>query len=241
MPIRAVLIDAFGTVIHAEPEWESKRADCLRAVHGTWTRSAIPLTRYLDAYEAARAAQHAEVERGYREFDFAERFNQTMRACGAQAAEAKTWGPVAAEAYHRFQERLIHAYDDSGATLARLKAEGFQVAMVSNYGHTGVLDDALTRLGIRHHFDALVVSADVGLLKPHPAIFDAALAALGATKREAVMIGNDLTCDISGAKRAGFKTIWTPYPRASPAPAHPDADAVVERLSDLPDAIAKLA
>ena len=47
--------------------------------------------------------------------------------------------------------------------------------MVSNYAHLGVLEDALTRLGIRELFDAVIASGDVGYMKPHPAVYGAAL------------------------------------------------------------------
>lgn len=235
-----MLFDAFGTVIHPEPDWEALRQECLAVVHGTWTGPAVAFERWLPAYEKARADQHRLVEAGWREFDFAERFAQTMLLCGAPSRDALAWGPVAAEKYHRFQQGLIHAYDQPGPTLQRLKEMGYRVALVSNYAHAGVLHDALTRLGIRHRFDALVVSGDVGYVKPHPRMFEAAVEALGVARDEAVMVGNDPECDVSGAKRAGLKTIWTPYPRVAPAPTHPDADAVVERLSEIPAVLAKL-
>lgn len=235
-----MLFDAFGTVIHPEPDWEALRRECLAVVHGTWAGPAVPFERWLPAYEQARAEQHKLVEAGLREFDFPERFAQSMRLCGASGKDALAWGPAAAEKYHRFQQGLIHAYDQPGPTLRRLKEQGYRIALVSNYAHTGVLHDALTRLGIREPFDALVVSGDVGYVKPHPRMFEAAVEALGVTKDEAVMVGNDLECDVSGAKRAGLRTIWTPYPRVAPPPTHPDADVVVQRLSEIPDLLPKL-
>lgn len=240
MPVRAVLLDAFGTIIHPEPGWEALRNECLAIVHGTWTGRAIPLDDWMRAYEQARAEQHALVAEGLREFDFAERFARTMLLCGVARAEAHAWGQLAHERYHRFQQGLIHPYDQAGRALEALKAEGYKLGLLSNYAHTGVLRDALGRLNLLKPFDALVVSADVGYLKPHPRIFEAGLAALGARAEETVMVGNDLVCDVEGAKKAGLRAIWTPYPRASPPPRHAIADAVVERLADLPDAIRRL-
>lgn len=234
MPLKAILFDAFGTVIHPEPGWEALREECLAVVHGTWTGPAVPFARWLPAYEKARSEQHALVAEGFREFDFPERFTRSMILCNAPPKDAEAWGPVGAEKYHRFQQGLIHAYDEPGPTLRALKDAGYKVALVSNYAHTGVLEDSLSRLGIRQHFDALIVSGDVGYVKPHRRIFEAAVERLGVSMGEAVMVGNDIECDITGAKRAGLATIWAPYPREVPAPAHPDADAVVERLSDIP-------
>ena len=111
----------------------------------------------------------------------------------------------------------------------------------SPLGIRAVLIDAFTRLGIREPFDAFVVSGDVGYLKPSPRIFDHAVAALDARKEETVMVGDYAPIDVSGAKRAGLRAaVWAPYPRASPPPAHPDADAVIEHLAELPAILAKL-
>lgn len=240
MPPRAVLFDAFGTLVHPEPGWESLRAECLAIVHGTWTGAAVPLARFLEAYERSRAAQHAAVGDTLREFDFSERFASAILSCGAPRAEALAWGRLAAEKYHRFQQALVHPYDQPARVLERLRAEGYRLAVVSNFGHAGVLRDAFGRLGLLPHFEAFVVSADVGYLKPHRAVFDAALDALGVGAQDAVMVGNDLECDVLGARRAGIKAVWTPYPRQRPAPRHPEADAVLERMADLPDVLAKL-
>ena len=240
MALRAVLFDAFGTLIHPEPGWEQLRAECLTIVHGTWTGRAIPLDRFLGEYEKARLVQHAAAAQRLREVDFAARFRDTVLACGVPPEEAGAWGPLAAERYHRFQQGLIHPYDQPHKVLADLKAQGLRLALVSNYAHAGVLRDALGRLGLLEPFDALVVSADVGYLKPHPHIFQAALDALGVAPHEAVMVGNDLECDVEGARKAGLRTIWTPYPRVAPAPAHPAADAVVERLSDILGALQRM-
>ena len=242
MAVRAVLFDAFGTIIHPEPGWEQLRAECLTIVHGTWTGRAIPLARFLGEYEKAREAQHAAMAAGLREADFAARFRDAVLACGAGQDDARAWGAVAAERYHRFQQGLIHAYDQPHKVLADLKAQGHRLGLVSNYAHAGVIRDALGRLGLLEHFDALVVSADVGYLKPHPAIFQAALDALDVAPAEAVMVGNDLECDVAGARKAGLRTIWTPYPRVAPVPARPpEADAVVERLADIPSVLPRLA
>lgn len=240
MPVRAVLFDAFGTLIHPEPGWERLRAECLTIVHGTWTGRAIPLGRFLQEYEKVRQAQHAAKAQVMRPTDFAARFRDAALACGAAQDEAGAWGPRAAERYHHFQQGLIHAYDQPHRTLAALKAQGLKVGVISNYAHAGVLRDAFARLGLAEHLDALVVSADVGYLKPHPALFQAALDALGVRAEDAVMVGDDLECDVVGARKAGLKAIWVPYPRVSPAPWRPEADAVAERLADVPGLLPRL-
>lgn len=237
-----MLIDAFGTVIHANPPWEQQRADCLRAVHASWQGAPhVPLAKFLRAYEEARAVQHRIVREHYKEFDFPERFALAIQACGAGEGAAREWGAIAAERYHRYQEALIDAYDEPGPALRALKDAGYKLALVSNYAHGAVLVDAFTRLGIREPFDAFIVSGDVGYLKPSPRIFDAACGALGVPKSDAVMVGDYAPIDVTGAKRAGVRAaVWAPYPRASPVPSYADADAVLGHLAELPGIVSKL-
>jgi putative hydrolase of the HAD superfamily len=236
-----VIFDAFGTIVHPEPGWEALRPECLAVVHGTWTGRHVPLPQFLAAYEAARADQHAALDGGWREFDFPARFRHALVRCGVPPAEAEPWGPVASERYHRFQQALVHAYDQAAKVLPDLRADGYRLALVSNYNHGGVLREALARLDLLPSFDAVVVSGEVGVLKPHPRIFRAATDALGVAPHEAVMVGNDVDADVRGAKEAGLRAVWTPYPREAPrAPAPPEADAVAEHLIDLPAILRRL-
>jgi FMN phosphatase YigB (HAD superfamily) len=45
-------------------------------------------------------------------------------------------------------------------------------------------------------------------LKPHPAIFEAALGCMGVLGTEAVFVGDNLVADVSGAQRVGMKAVW---------------------------------
>src|SRR5581483_201363 len=202
VPVRAVLFDAFGTIVHPEPGWEALRSECLTIVHGTWSGRHVPLPDFLEAYDAARAEQHAALDGAWREFDFPARFRRALVRCGVPPTEAEPWGLVASERYHRFQQALVHTYDQAAKVVPDLKQAGYKLGLVSNYNHGGVLRDALSRLGLLPHFDAVIVSGEVGVLKPHRDIFLAATSALGVAPHEAVMVGNDLDAAVRGAKRA---------------------------------------
>jgi 5'-nucleotidase len=76
------------------------------------------------------------------------------------------------------------------------------------------------RLGLDRYFDAIVVSAEVGVAKPAPAIFDRALGDLGGPPRaRTLMIGDSFTSDLRGGRDAGLATCWyNPQRRAAAAP-----------------------
>ena len=63
-------------------------------------------------------------------------------------------------------------------------------------------------MGIRRYFDVIVSSAEEGVAKPDPRIFNIALTRAGCTPEQAVMIGDRIDNDIVPAKQMGMKTVW---------------------------------
>lgn len=62
-------------------------------------------------------------------------------------------------------------------------------------------------LGIAHLIDSVVTSLDVGFRKPHPAMFQAGLAAASCSPAECVMVGDSELKDIEPARRLGMRAI----------------------------------
>lgn len=66
-----------------------------------------------------------------------------------------------------------------------------KLGIITN-GFTALQQIRLERTGLRDHFDALVISEEVGVPKPDPRIFDYALAQAGNPDRDRVlMVGDD--------------------------------------------------
>lgn len=57
---------------------------------------------------------------------------------------------------------------------------------------------------IDSYFDVITLSSRIGRKKPHPKIFQQALKRCGVSARQAAFVGDTLSRDISGAKKAGF-------------------------------------
>jgi HAD superfamily hydrolase (TIGR01509 family) len=96
---------------------------------------------------------------------------------------------------------------------------------------------ALERGGIRHYFDHLWTSRELGAAKPDPAFFTSILDRLELEARACLMVGNDHDKDIVPAKAAGLQTIWLAPSSADAAPA---ADLVIHSLEELTTAIHQL-
>ncbi|MGH3019037.1 MAG: TIGR01458 family HAD-type hydrolase [Gaiellaceae bacterium] len=73
--------------------------------------------------------------------------------------------------------------------------------------------------------------------KPSRAFFEAALAELGASPSEAVMVGDDVEADVGGAKAAGLRAILVrtgKFRERTLAAAEPKPDAVVDSVAEVP-------
>lgn len=93
-------------------------------------------------------------------------------------------------------------YPDTLSVLKRLKKQGYLLGVVSNWGRSGRQE--LERLGILPLLDAAILSGEVGVQKPDPAIFALALEELGVSPEETVMVGDSYDNDIYGAAEVGI-------------------------------------
>lgn len=142
-------------------------------------------------------------------------------------------------ALHRAFDDPTHyyLYPDAVPTLRALREAGYRLGIISNWSWN--LPELCTGLGIFAYFDAIITSARVGASKPHRAIFDYALTALGVTPAEAVQVGDNLLADVAGARAAGMHAILL---------ARDDYPAVAARtlcvaptLAAVPDLVAQIA
>jgi HAD superfamily hydrolase (TIGR01509 family) len=91
------------------------------------------------------------------------------------------------------------------AALARLKAAGLRLAVISNA--EGRVAEDLAIAGLAPHFETIVDSHNVGVAKPDPRIFAIALERLEARAEESVYIGDLYRIDVLGARAAGMRAV----------------------------------
>lgn len=112
------------------------------------------------------------------------------------------------------------AFEDTPPVLRDLKARGVRIAVLSNIGID--IRDCLARNGLDRLVDQVVLSYEVGVVKPDPAIFATVLERLGATGERTLMVGDSPRDDVGGAA-LGIRTLLLPRTRG---PVH-GLDAVV--------------
>ena len=91
--------------------------------------------------------------------------------------------------------------------LKQLKQQQKTVGLVSNFDHPPHVRRLLTDNGWSNIFDTVIISSEVGVKKPDPAIFELALQHTGLAPAQAVYVG-DTHDDVTGAIAAGIQPIF---------------------------------
>lgn len=134
----------------------------------------------------------------------AERYAHPLRVIGvpdAEAIGARFWS----EAMQRLplgQRLMPYARE----VLEYLRPR-YRLYILSN-GFTELQARKMQSAGIAHYFDGVVLSEDIGVNKPNPAIFKHALRVAGVSAAEALMIGDNFEVDIEGAQRVGIDQVY---------------------------------
>lgn len=96
-------------------------------------------------------------------------------------------------------------YDDTVPAIEELDRRNVQSLIVSN--HVWRLPEIVEGLGVSSLFKGVITSARVGVRKPHPAIFQAALQLAGTRADETIFVGDSYTHDIEGAESIKMDSI----------------------------------
>ena len=96
-------------------------------------------------------------------------------------------------------------FDDTVTALQQLKGQGYRIGVISNLRRD--MDELCRNLGMAPYLDFCLTSAEVGVEKPDPAIFVAALERAGVNPLEAVHVGDQPRSDLVGARGAGLHAV----------------------------------
>jgi putative hydrolase of the HAD superfamily len=145
-------------------------------------------------------------------------------------AEHAAWDPARQLAAH------------THALLESLRGRGLKLGLVSNAFDPGwLLQRDLEQMGLAQRLDFAVFSSEVGKRKPHRAIFERALEALGVAAPETVFVGDRLYEDVRGAGDLGMTTVQALWFRADEHPEGGDPDFQAFTQMDVLNVVDRLA
>jgi putative hydrolase of the HAD superfamily len=224
--IRVLLFDLGETLwtYIQPPHWEKLELEANQRISSI-LREQLALTSQTDTELLALSQQFRMALRPHirahmrkdaeREPDFIQVVQETFAEFG--------WPAIApARAFTLFQHTQIPVdgsrllFTDVIATLTAFQQRGFLLGVVTNriWGGTPFLA-SMDKLGLLKFFapEAIAISADLRIRKPHAAIFQYALQALHVEAEEALMVGDSLHADITGSNRLHMYSVWKPGPR----------------------------
>jgi putative hydrolase of the HAD superfamily len=212
--VRACLVDVYDTSLTAGFAARMRvLAEFAGADPGTWLRG---------------WAETGE-DRSRGKLSMADSIARALQACGIEPRPALVGELVRREAGLLRDD--ARRYDDTAVFFGELRSRGILSALVSNCSQS--TRQMLEHLGMVALADSVILSCEVGWLKPSPEIYLSALTELAVAPADAVMI-DDQASFCAGAEALGIRAIQIARPGPG-KPAPPDSGfPVVTSLLDVP-------
>ena len=200
--IRAIILDAVGTLIHPDPPAPLVYAQVGKRCGTRYDADAVK-TRFLRAFEQEE---------------------QTDRRLGwrtSEAREIERWRHIVANVLDDvsnpedcFQALFEHfgrpeawrCEPDTGKVLTDLTQRGFVLGMASNYDSR--LHKVMAGKPELRPIEHVIISSEVGWRKPAPEFFTAIWRIVELPADQILYVGDDLINDVQGAQSAGLHAVW---------------------------------
>ena len=199
-PIRGVIFDIHSTLVDQGDADAWLDAALAVAPHPLTDGERADLVAFLDRiWEGARISDPQST----RDLSFADH----SRVFHELIAAGPGVDTSLANALYDVMLSTWQAYDDTLPTLQALRESGVRICLLSNAGVP--IRTVLDRDGLTPWYDAIVLSYEVGFVKPDLRIFQAALDALGLPASDVLMVGDNANDD-GGGTHLGLRTLILP-------------------------------
>jgi len=230
--IRTVLFDFDGTLVFHEP-------DSFDVISAFCARIGQPLDR--EAERRGRRTRHEYfVDPAIREKlgdfspdEFWFHFNRhLLEAIGVEG----DLDQLARQVTQSLQDvKLVYHCPSAGCrTLRELRGRGYALGLITNRDNVDRFHELLDQMALRPYFDLILASGEVGVRKPEPDIFYAALEQLDARPDGSIYVGDNYWADVVGAERAGVRPVLLDPYHLFPEAQCPVLDEIDDLLAWLP-------
>ncbi len=156
---------------------------------------------------------------------------ELQRAAGFGEEESRSGAREAFEVFLEVRHQVV-LYEEALGVLQSLSRD-YTLGALTN----GNADIYKTDAG--EYFDFAFLAEEIGVSKPHPDMFEAALQHAGVAARQIVHVGDNPEHDIEGARAMGMHTVWM-NSQGQDWPGGDRADQEIDNLLQRPDAIRRI-
>ena len=166
--------------------------------------SSIELEELVSVYHQINKKLWEEYGRGEidRHILHRRRFEETFVELGIEALSHAKAGKVYMNCYRNHWEWIDGAKEAYDAIRGK-----YPTGIITN-GFAETQWMKIEQFGFKETSSQIVISEEVGVMKPHPKIFDYSTQLVGVERSEILYVGDSLTSDIMGGKEAGWKVAW---------------------------------
>jgi putative hydrolase of the HAD superfamily len=133
------------------------------------------------------------------------RYESIMLAEAGVKADTGLLVKIMKKAQQLYEGTTFALFDDALPTLKTLRARKLTLGLLTNLDRD--MSPICRKLGLEPYLDFVVTSGEVGVDKPEPPIFLAALERAGVDASEAVHVGDQYKLDVVGARGVGISPI----------------------------------
>ena len=241
---KAVVFDLFDTIV----KWEPERLPVMELnghqIHTTipWgfplleqrLGAAFDRDRFIEVYHGVIDEIIAEREVEHLEITCTERFVRTLRRLApALDGEIETFAEELTRVHMDGVRGVTWAPAERVAAVHSISAH-YRMGLLSNFDDAQCGREVFGDTGVAHLFEAVIISAEVGLRKPNPRIYRQMLEMLRLDASEVLFVGDTPREDVAGPQEVGMRTAWISKGAVAVPEGIPQPQFTIRDLSELP-------
>jgi putative hydrolase of the HAD superfamily len=137
-----------------------------------------------------------------REFLQYQRFLRPMKKLGLSTDRSEEIGWAYMQNYRKYW-----TWVDGAKEALKHVADRFPVGIVTN-GFLETQQKKIEVMGLDQYTNNFIITEEVGVMKPHPKVFDVATERSGAERNKILYVGDSYSSDVIGGRDAGWQTAW---------------------------------
>ena len=208
MSIQGIFFDMYGTLLvygNMTAAW----SDWLSTFYDLLKRQGLNLSKDSFALECDGFFSNVEPARDENDLTVLERRIKSLGRRLNLELDKDQLRPIADRIASAWQTHI--SIDPDTIPVLKALKQNKKIGLVSNFDHPQHVRNILVQYGIETFFDTIVISSEVGVKKPDPAIFSFALKQTGLLQNEVIYVG-DTDDDVAGATAAGIQPIFIDRP-----------------------------